>query len=413
VQELCILTRVLTALVTILVSSVAADDWPQWRGPRRDGISREKLNLAAWSEGGAPRVAWRASVGKGHSAVAVSGGRAYTMGWDGSRDTVFCLDAATGKTLWQQSYECRTIVQWPGPRTTPTVADGVVYTLGQWGQLRAWDAATGKAGWAVQLDERFNPDIDYGFASSPLVVDDLLILGYGRRGLAVRAKDGSFAWGNDGQRGACTSPVPYEHEGRRGIVVLHTNAERTAVELVGVDPPSGRELWRSPPWKESWGAACVDPLVHGGRVFITTGEQHRRAARFTIAGATLREDWSTNRLAGYTGGCVLLDGHLYTVDGGGILKCLAWETGQVKWQQRGFDERGSLIAVDGKLLIQTGKQGDLVMAAADAAKYQELRRGKVFAGDGATFTAPVYSNGRVCCRSYEGEVACVALQAEE
>ncbi len=152
------------------------------------------------------------------------------------------------------------------------------------------------------------------------------------------------------------------------------------------------------------GAACVDPLVHAGRIFITTGEQHRRAARFTIAGPTLREDWSTNRLAGYTGGCVLIAGHLYTVDGGGILKCLAWDTGQVRWSQRGFDERGSLIASDGKLVIQTGKQGELVIAAADPTKYRELRRGKVFTGDGATFTAPVYSGGQIYCRSYDGEI---------
>jgi outer membrane protein assembly factor BamB len=119
-------------------------DWPQWRGPERNGISRETGWLKGWPESGSPKVAWRAAVGKGHSAVSVANGRAFTMGWDGSHDTVFFFDAASGKPIWKQSYPCQTILQWPGPRATPTVHDGVVYTLGQHGQLRAWNAQTGK-----------------------------------------------------------------------------------------------------------------------------------------------------------------------------------------------------------------------------------------------------------------------------
>lgn len=87
-----------------------ADDWPQWRGPARNGISRETDWLNGWPENGSPKVAWRAAVGKGHSTVAVAGGRAYTMGWDGSQDTVFCFDAAQGKLVWKQSYPCQTAV---------------------------------------------------------------------------------------------------------------------------------------------------------------------------------------------------------------------------------------------------------------------------------------------------------------
>lgn len=384
-----------------------ADDWPQFRGPHRNGVSGERVDLAAWPEDGPPKIAWRAEVGKGHAAVSVRGGRAYTLGWDGERDTVFCFDAADGTPLWKQAYDCETIVQWPGPRATPTVTDEAVYTLGQWGQLHAWDAASGKPLWSRRLDERCNPDIDYGFASSPLVAGELLVLGYGRGGLAVRSKDGEIAWGDDGQRGACTSPVPIEWEGRPAAIVMHTNEGRTAVELVGIDLASGKELWRLPPWAEQWGAACVDPLYADGKLFVTTAEQFRRAGRFSIEGGRVEEDWSTSRFAGYTGGCVLLGEHIYGVDSGGALACLGWEDGEVLWTERGFGERGSLIAAGDVLLVQTGDSGEMVAVAAEPDGYRELRRAKVSSGDPATFTAPVIAGGRIWCRSYEGEVVCV------
>jgi outer membrane protein assembly factor BamB len=393
-----------------LAGSAGAADWPQWRGPDRNGISQETDWLAGWPVEGAPKVAWRTAVGKGHSTVAVSNGRLYTMGWDGEQDTVSCLEEATGERKWARSYPCRTIVQWPGPRATPTVEGETVYTLGQWGQLHAWDTATGEDRWSVELPESYNPDVDYGFAWSPLIEGNLLIIGAGRRGLAVDKRDGRFAWGHDGQHGACASPVPYELQGRRGVALITTNPGRESVSLVGVDPQSGRELWRSPAWQEKWGAACVDLLVHEGHVFVTTAEQHLRCARFTIRDGQLQPDWSNNHLASYTGGGVLLAGHVYAVDKRGILKCLDWATGDLVWQQRGFGGFGALTAADGKLLIQTSDSGELVVVDGTSQGYRELRRAQVFTGEGATFTAPVLANGRIYCRSYTGELVCLDLR---
>jgi outer membrane protein assembly factor BamB len=391
----------------IAPAMLSADDWPQWRGPNRNGQSQEREWFEHWPEGQSPRRAWTQSVGKGHSCVSVSDGRAYTAGWDGERDTIHCFDAASGKPLWQQSYACRTITQWPGPRATPTVDRDKVYTLGQWGQLASWDAATGARHWMIELDRRAMPDGDYGFAWSPLVVGDLLILPCGSRGLAIRKRDGSIAWGDDKQFGACVSAVPYDEGGRTRVVVGAVSANRSSLHFVGIDTAAGDELWRSPAWPERWGAIGVDPVVHGGKLFVTSAQEHRQAARFTIAGMSLRQDWSTNRLASYTSGCVLIEGHLYLVDSRGMLKCIDWETGKERWSQRGFDERGTLIAARDKLLIQTGQSGELVVAAADASKYRELRRAKVFQGESATFTAPSLASDRIYCRSYEGEVVCL------
>ena len=204
------------ALILGAAGTVQAEDWPQWRGPERNGVTSETAWLAKWPEGASPRVAWRAGVGKGHAAVSIAAGRAFTMGWDGKEDTVFCFDAATGRLIWKQSYPCRTILQWPGPRATPTVHDDSVYTLGQHGQLRAWDARTGKPLWQRDLPQDYNPDVDYGFAWSPLVLANLLILSAGSRGLALRTGDGSVAWGDDRRKGTCVSAVLFEHDGQRG-----------------------------------------------------------------------------------------------------------------------------------------------------------------------------------------------------
>jgi outer membrane protein assembly factor BamB len=397
------------AIAILLPLTAPADDWPQWRGPDRNGVSAEHGWLDAWPEGRTPQIAWRAQVGKGHSATVVKGGLAYTMGWDGERDTIWCLDAATGQVKWKQSYPCETIVQWPGPRATPTLHDGVVFTLGQHGQLRAWDARDGTLRWKRDLPKEYEPDNDYGFAWSPLVIGDVLILSAGSRGLAIRTRDGSIAWGADGMRGACVSPVPFRAGERQGAAVVLTDKERNSVSVVGVDAATGAEIWRFGPWKEKWGAACADLLLAEGHGFLSTAEQHKLCAKFDFSnGAAARTEWTNRSLSTYTGGVVLLAGNIYGVDKTGILKCLDWSSGEERWSQRGFDSFGTLMAADGKLIIQTAKSGDLVVAEGSPAAYKELRRFRVFERDRDTFTVPSLANGRIYCRSYAGEVVCIA-----
>lgn len=402
--------RLLLVVALAPLPRLVADDWPCWRGTKRAGISTEKGWLERWPAGKTPRVAWRINVGKGHSCVVVKGDRAYTMGWDGVNDTVFCLDVNTGKILWKRSYPCRTIKQWPGPRATPTVDGEVVYTLGQHGQLRAWATSNGKPIWSVNLPESYNPDGDYGFSWSPLIEGEHLLLAAGTKGLAIRKKDGRFAWGNDGQHGACVSPIPYTHAGRRGVAIVTTTRDRESVRLVGIDPRTGEVQWQHEGWAEKWGAACVDLIVAEGNVFVTTAEQHPRCARFSIDGAKLKLDWESARLPSYTGGCVLVDGSLFGITRGGILKCLDWKTGEERWAQRGFGGFGTLFAANGKLIAQTSDRGEIIVAEASKAGYKELRRAKVFDGDARTFTVPVLSHGRLYCRSYHGEVVCLDLR---
>jgi outer membrane protein assembly factor BamB len=409
------MTPCFTSLVWVLFSVATADsaDWPQWRGPYRNGQSREHNVLGAWPEAGAAKVLWSAQVGRGHSAISIATSRAYTVGWDGRQDTVWCHDAATGRQLWRQSYPCETIVQWPGPRSTPTVSDRLVFTLGQHGQLRAWDAATGALCWKNDLAKSYQPDVDYGFPWSPLVEGDLLLLGAGSRGLALRSKDGSAVWGADEKPGACASPVPFTRHGKRGVALITMSPTRDSANLIGLDVQNGGLLWRSEPWPERWGAVCNDLVVADDGVFVTSAETHLRGARFRVVGEHLDLVWESPKLASYTGNAVLVERHLFLVTKAGLLKCVDWSTGREIWSQRGFGTYGALIAANGTLFVQTSHTGELVVVAAAAERYTELRRMQPFKGKGVTFTAPSLAAGRLYCRSYDGEVVCLQVGSPE
>jgi len=146
-------------------------DWPQWRGPNRDGISTETGWLANWPPGG-PKVLWKASVGTGYSSVSVSHGMLYTLGNAHGKDTVYCFDAATGKVLWQYSYPCAEGAQ-PGTRMTPTVDGECVYTFSREGHLFCFDAGSGRVRWSMNVVETLRDTSGrWGYACMPLVLGE-------------------------------------------------------------------------------------------------------------------------------------------------------------------------------------------------------------------------------------------------
>ena len=401
-------------LVALAAAPAAAADWPQWRGPQRNGVSAETGWLAGWPEGAEPKTAWRAQVGRGHSPVSVSRGRAYTMGWDGKQDTVFCLDAATGKTLWTHAYPCETIDTNPGPRIQPTVEGDRVYVVSQRGHCLCLEAASGKVVWNVVVPFKAVED-EYGFGCSPLVEGDLLILNAGTAGLALDKRTGRLVWGKPESNGPPASAVPYTHQGQRGVVVWawrpKPGGDAGTGLLLGVDPRDGRELWRYP-WPEKYSNTIVDPIVHDGRVFATSGYEYKHCARLVLGQGELKPDWQGNALCSHTGGCVLLDGNLYGVHTeSGELRCVDWNTGQVRWAKGGFGKHGTLMAAGGNLIVQTSSTGRVVAVDAAPGGYRELRSARVFEGPRDTFTVPVLAGGRLYCRSYKGEVVCLDMTA--
>lgn len=376
--------------------SALAADWPQWRGPRRNGHSTETGLLSRFPFGG-PRKLWTAQVGEGYSAVSVVGNRAYTLGNQGGQDAVLCLDANTGKQLWRFSYPCGP-GDYGGPRATPDVDGGNVYTLSREGLAHCVNATTGKLVWRQNLQQATRAEYpQWGFAGSPLVYGNKVIYNVGTHGVAVDKLSGRVLWQTGGGRAGYAAPVAYNLGKQWAVAIFSGKA------LVGVNPDNGRRLWEHP-WQTSYDVNAADPIFNGNTVFISSGYNHG-CALLRLEGVRTQVLWQNRDMRNHFNTCVLVGNALYGNDDN-TLKCLDLATGRERWRNRGID-KGGLIAADGKLIVLTGR-GELVLASATPDRYNELARARVLGGE--TWTHPVLANGRVYCRNHGGELTCLNLR---
>jgi outer membrane protein assembly factor BamB len=384
---------------------MAMTDWPHWRGPNRNGISSEKGWLSAWPKTG-PKQLWRISVGVGYSSVAVSNGRVYTMGNVKNTDTVYCLKADTGDVIWKHSYKCRQ-GSWKGTRITPTVDGNKVYTLSREGHLFCFNAALGKIIWSKDLKKQLKAKIpNHGLACHPFIVGKMLILETGARGgsvVAFNKANGKVIWKSGKEKPGYSTPMIYRVGSRNYLVVF------TGTAVVGMNLSNGKLLWRHE-WKTDYQCSIATPVVSGNRIFISSG-YGMGCALFRINEKNKpRVLWQNKEMANHMNPCVLWKGSLYGFHGAPknddnkpALKCLDFESGDVKWTQ-GSLGKGSLMLADGKLIIMSEK-GELVIARASPNGFKQLARAKIL--DGTCWTVPVLSGGRIYCRSHEGDLVCV------
>jgi len=375
-----------------------AASWPRWRGPDANGVSSESGWSTDWPEGG-PKRLWRAHVGRGYSAVAVAGGRVYTMGNRNGTDTVWCLDAGKGTVVWKHSYPCAG-KSYPGPRATPTVEAGRVYTLSRDGQVFCLDAEKGTVVWSknVAAATGARPPT-WGFASSPVVEGDLLLLNVSSAGTALFKTTGKVAWKSPPGKSGYATPVVFDAGGRRCAAIF------SAKSLVVVDVKTGRKLW-SYPWKTSYDVNAADPIVLGDKMFISSGYKHG-CALLQFGRGTPRLVYQNGNMQNHFSSSVLYKGHLYgssgNVNSNAALVCIDFRTGQVKWSKRGF-KMTSLMIADGKLVILT-QNGLLAVAEATPAGFKPLAQAKVMKG--TCWTVPVLAGGKIYCRNHEGELICL------
>lgn len=393
----------------LLVASVRADDWPQWRGPRQDGICRETGLLAKWPEKG-PIQLWRVPLGDGFSAVSVVAGRAYTC--FGAKDGEFaaCLDAGSGKTLWKTRLgDHYTNGEYgDGPRATPNVDSGRVYVLGAKGALICLDASSGKQLWMADLLQLRGGKLpEYGFSASPVIVDDKVIAvvgaGGGKSLAAFEKTTGKPLWTSlDNGIGYSTPRAVVVHGVLPQIIVLMGEA------LVDVSPDDGKEFWHLP-WKTELDANVATPVVAENRLFVSTGYS-TGCALFELSakgGKPAAEKlWANKEMKNYFATSVLWNGYLYGFDNN-KLACQDFRTGKVKWRAGGFN-RGSLIVADGKLIILSAA-GMLALAEPSPQGYHEMSKFQ-FCED-RTWTVPTVADGRLYVRN-EKELACYNVRAE-
>ncbi len=390
----------LLLLAPLLVSTTPlADggegDWPAWRGPARDGISRE----TGWTPAGAEKDVWRAEVGLGYSSVVLANGRLYTLGFDTDTemDVVRCLDAATGKELWAHAYEAAIWAKYHagGTLTTPTIDGDAVYTVNREGEAFRLDAKTGEVDWNRNDVKELGLELPtWGFSASPFVREKEVILNLGRV-LALDKKTGKILWKSEDLGHAYSTPTEFVFGGKPVLAVF--NGKGLAV----LDLADGKRLALHP-WTTQYDVNAATPIVIGDdTIFISSGYNHG-AALLKLTAEGFETLWETKEMKNKMSGCVLVDGHLYGFDEA-VLTCLGLD-GKVKWAERGIGN-GALMASDGKLIVIGGK-GQLLIVAADPAGYRELSREQVLPEGGVFWSMPVLAGSLIYCRSNSGELVC-------
>jgi len=385
-------------LAALLALAALQNDWTHWRGPDRNGISREVLDLPAEL-----KVAWKADVGVGFSSFAVAAGRAYTIGWADDQEHVYALDVETGKTVWKHSFPSDLGDKYfeGGPCSTPTVDGDRLYVLGRWGELFRFDAATGRLAWSKNLRKETKVRIpDWGFAGSPRVYGDLLLLNLGEAGAAVDKNTGTLAWRSADQDAGYSTPLPFQDGGVERLLVSSGKA------WIAVDPRTGKEAWRIP-WVTQYGVNAADPIVAGDLLFVTSA-YGKGCGLFKMGSPD--PVWESKVLSMQMSPPVLIDGHLYGFDGMGgkpsKLKCVEMATGAEKWTQDGLG-CGTVIAATSSLIVLS-ERGELLVAPATPSGFRPAVRARVV--EGKCWTPPVLSNGRLFCRTGAGDVVRVDLR---
>jgi outer membrane protein assembly factor BamB len=393
-----------------LLTSSRAEDWPCWRGPRGDGISRETGLLKEWPDGG-PKQLWKGDLSGGFSTLTVADGRLFTQTKEKNQELVVCLDAATGKDLWRYRYDCdygayksftgggmpasRT-----GPRATPTVEDGRVYSLGATGILLCLEAKTGEKVWQQDLLKLADTDCPkHGFCCCPLVVGDrIYVHPGGPKGKSIAAlnkKDGSVIWQALDDPIGEGSPVWIESGGTSQVIYF------TGAGAIGVAPKDGKLLWRYP-WKTQYDLNIATPIYSDGKVFISSN-YGVGGALFRLTGKEAPETiWKEKTMQNHISTSVLYQGHLYGFSEQ-RLRCLDFETGKVKWDKTGLG-RGTLIIAEGHLIVMSD-HGELVLAKATPEKYAEVSRCLILDKEKLSWSAPVLSEGRLFVRNENTLVA--------
>ncbi len=360
------------------------------------------------------KVLWRANVGTGFSSVAVSEGRVYTLGNDGQkgvdpnthRDTVYCLDADTGKTVWGHSYLCplEPMQYEGGPGATPAVADGLVYTFSKAGDVSCLDAVTGQVRWGKNLPLELGVQRPaWGFAGSPVVYGRLLILSAGTSGLALDKETGKVVWQNGRAAAGYSTAVPFKTEGREMVALLD------AKSLVGLEPASGKIKWRIS-WPTKDGFNMADPVIAGGKlksIFVSSGYR-QGSAKIEAGFDSARILWKNQSMRNHLATGVLVDGHLYGFDYW-TLRCVDSESGQVKWSYRGLGQGTLTASADGRLII-LGEKGKLVVARANSERFDVISQMQAVVGK--CWTVPVLAGGRIYVRNAAGDLVCLDVRSE-
>jgi outer membrane protein assembly factor BamB len=391
--------------------SSLGDDWPQWFGPRRDGVWYETETLREFPDGG-PRVLWRKPIRGGYAGPAVARGRLFVMDRIvdpelepkasqamvriPGQERILCLDSHTGDKLWEHTYECEYNISYGlGPRTTPLVDADRVYTLGAMGHLMCFRCDSGELIWSKDLVKAYSIDRPpvWGYAAHPLLDGDQLICLVGGKSAGVVAFDkhsGAERWRSiDAKEIGYAPPVIYARGDRKELVIWHD------VAIEGLEPETGRSIWRFPfpvdgqPQRPV--VTIVTPRLFGDHLLVSDFYHGSVVLRFTAEPPDVEEVWVSPKgdgnhkdsLNSLMATAVVVDGHIYGMAGDGELRCLNAFTGELLWRDptptgdRPAYFATTFIIPNGNKYFLYTDQGELIIAELSPQGYRELDRAKL------------------------------------
>jgi hypothetical protein len=407
------------AKLVVAPAAAAAAGWPQWRGPTRDGRAPAGPFRTDWEKNPPARI-WSAACGGGFSSLAVVGGKVYTQDRRDGNERVFCLDAATGRQLWEHVYPADYSAlkkgYTTGPRATPTVEGNRVYAVGAAGKFVCLEApsvgGSPKLLWEHDLLDEFRAaSPDWGVACSPLVEGELVIVQPGGKDGSVAAFDkssGQLRWKAGSNPGGYSSPVAATVGGVRVVYAL-TGDALLCVRAADGEPLS-QYKWKTP---TTFVGNIATPVVVDEYVFISSAYDKGCALLRAVADGdrvNLEEVYARNRrvMQNHHSTCVYEDGYLYGFDEG-RLKCVDLRKGLDKsdWEAEGVS-KGTLILADRHLIILT-ESGDLALVEATPEEFRPLAKVHSGLGKAQTWALPVLVDGRLYLRDGE-KVLCLDVR---
>ena len=381
-------------LVALCAACALAEDWPQWRGPNRDGKVGGFAAPAKWPTELTQK--WKTTVGKGIATPALVGDKLYVFARQGEDEVTMCLKAADGKEVWRDKYAAQAVTgaasRHPGPRSSPAVANGKIVTLGVGGVVSCLDTASGKVLWRKDPYPKVVPR--FFTSCSPIIVDGMAIAQVGKAGngaiiaFDLATGEEKWKWAVEGPEYA--SPAVMTAGGTKQIVTL------TDKHIVAVAAADGKLLWKLPfaPARRAYNAAT--PIIDGETVIYTGAGRGTNAVKIEKQGGgfTVKELWSNPDLATQYNTPVLKDGLLFGLSKDGNLFCINAKTGQTAWTDTAKYGRGFAATVDaGSAILALPNTSELIVFKPDGKAYSQIAKYKV--AETATYAHPILSGNRI------------------